>query len=111
MATAEACEQALHTLADRLAASAPTRRRADFDRSLSCTLTDLEVVFTGRLRDGQLVDIARSTNGDAEVRLTLTSDDLLALVDGDLAMSQALATRRIRVDAGVRDLLRLRSIF
>ena len=49
--------------------------------------------------------------GDAQIRLTMTSDDLLALVDGSLHLASAWATGRIKVEAGVRDLLKLRSIF
>ncbi|MFN2560886.1 MAG: alkyl sulfatase C-terminal domain-containing protein [Jatrophihabitans sp.] len=114
MATVEQCEQALRTLAQRLADNDPSRRRAGFDRSLTCTIRDLDVVFSGRLSDGQLVDIGRATTnatGNAQVRLTMTSDDLLALVDGQLKMASAWATGRVKVDAGVRDLMRLRSIF
>jgi putative sterol carrier protein len=41
----------------------------------------------------------------------MTSDDLVALVHGDLKMATAWATGRVKIDAGVRDLVRLRSIF
>lgn len=115
MATVEQCEQALHTLAQRLADNDASRKKAGFDRSLTCTIRDLDVVFSGRLSDGRLVDIGRATGrdatGSAQVRLTMTSDDLLALVDGQLKMASAWATGRVKIDAGVRDLVRLRSIF
>ena len=111
MATVEQCEQALQRLAARLAANASARRDLDFDRNLSCTVRDLHVIFAGRLKAGQLIDIARATSRDAQVRLTLSSDDLLALVDGELKMALAWASGRVRVEAGVRDLLKLRSIF
>lgn len=111
MATLEECEQALHTLAGRLAASDPPQREMDFDRRLSCTIRDLGVVFAGRLADGRLVDLARTDDPDAQVRLSMNSDDLIALVAGDLKIASAWATGRLKVDAGVRDLMRLRSIF
>jgi hypothetical protein len=41
----------------------------------------------------------------------MSSDDLLALVDGRLKMSSAWATGRVKIDAGVRDLVKLRSVF
>jgi putative sterol carrier protein len=41
----------------------------------------------------------------------MTSDDLLALVAGQLKVPAAWATGRIKVEAGVRDLLTLRKIF
>lgn len=112
MATVEECERALHDLASMLASADPDKRKtAALDRSLSCTLRDLDVVFAGRLRDGELLDIRRVETADAQVRLTMTSDDLLELTKGQLNFATAWATGRLRVDANVFDLLKLRSIF
>jgi putative sterol carrier protein len=111
VATIEQCEQALHTLAERVAAADSTRSKSGFDRTMSCAIRDLDVVFSGRLKDGQLVEIAQTTMRDAQVKLTMTSDDLIALVDGNLKMASAWATGRVKVEAGVRDLMKLRSIF
>jgi putative sterol carrier protein len=111
VATAEQCEEALHTLAERLPDNEASRRKAEFERTISCTIRDLNVIFGGRLKDGQLLDIGAVATPDAQVRLTMTSDDLLALVAGDLKMASAWATGRVKIDAGVRDMVRLRSIF
>jgi putative sterol carrier protein len=112
MATVEECEQAFHELAGRLAtADSSAKQKAAFDRSLSCTLPDLDVIFAGRLRDGELTDIRRVTKPDAQVRMKMSSDDLLKLVAGDLHMASAFATGRVKIDASVLDLLKLRSIF
>ena len=46
----------------------------------------------------------------ADIRLTMTSDDLLALTDGELHFGSAWATGRVKLEAGLRDLLRLRKI-
>lgn len=110
MATEQECEQALHVLAERLAANNGSSGHHDFDRSLSCSLRDLGIVFTGHLHDGQLTDIARTESRVAQVRLTMTSDDLLDLVNGNLRMASAWASGRVKIEAGVRDLLRLRSV-
>lgn len=111
MATVEQCNAALHTLADRLATPDPKRRRIEFDRTMSCSIRDLHVIFTGRLKDGQLINIERSADRDAQIKLTMSSDDLVALVNGNLKMAAAWASGRVKVEAGVRDLLKLRSIF
>jgi putative sterol carrier protein len=111
VATVEQCEQALHDLADRLAANDASRRKIGFDRSMTCSIRDLGVIFGGRLRDGQLLDIGRAASRDAQVRLAMSSDDLIALVNGRLKMASAWATGRVRVDASVRDIIKLRSIF
>ncbi|MDT4937064.1 MAG: hypothetical protein QOG80_735 [Pseudonocardiales bacterium] len=112
MASVEECADAFHALAERLTAADPsTRKRADFDRTISCSVRDLDVIFAGRLRGGELTDIRQVTDADAQVRMTMTSDDLLKLVAGELNMASAWATGRVKIDAGVMDLLRLRSIF
>jgi hypothetical protein len=111
LATVEQCEQALHELSDRLASSESTRRRVSFDRTMTCAIRDLDVIFAGRLKDGQLIDIGLATSRDGQIRLAMTSDDLLALVAGQLKVPAAWATGRIKVEAGVRDLLTLRKIF
>jgi hypothetical protein len=109
VATAEQCETALHTLAGRLAESGTSR--ADFNRTLSCTVRDLGIIFVGHLADGQLADITRASKPDAQVRLDVTGDDLIKLVDGSLNVGAAWASGRLKIGAGVRDLIRLRSIF
>lgn len=111
MATADQCERALHELAARLAAKAAGGRAPSLDRSLNCALDDLGVAFSGRLTDGRLIDITREPRPDAQIRLTMSSDDLLALVTGELKMAAAWASGRVKVDASMRDLLKLRSIF
>lgn len=112
MATVEECEKAFHDLAGRLATADPAhRKKASFDRSLSCTLRDLGVTFAGRLRNGELVDIRQVDSPEAQVRMTTTSDDLLRLVDGGLSMSSAWTSGRIKIDASLLDLLKLRNVF
>lgn len=112
MATIAECEQAFHALAERLGtADRSTRKKASFDRTLSCRLTDLAVIFAGRLRDGSLTEIRQVDERDAQVRMSMTSDDLLKLVAGELNMASAWASGRVKIDASVLDLLKLRSIF
>lgn len=114
MATIEECLGALDRLAENLSgASGELRSTAAPDRSLSCHVTDLDVTFVGHLRDGHLREV-RSVEGvperRAEIALEMTGDDLVALVDGRLNFARAWASGRIRLKAGLRDVLRLRSI-
>ena len=112
MATIAECEKAFQALAERLAgADQSARKKAAFDRTLTCRLSDLEVIFGGRLHDGALTDIRQVDSRDAQVRMTMTSDDLLQLVAGELNMASAWASGRVKIDASVFDLLKLRSIF
>ena len=115
MASVEQCERAFQDLAARLAsADASAKKKASFDRTLSCTLHDLGVSFGGRLTGGQLTEIRQITSaesGRAQVRMAMSSDDLLSMVGGTLHMGAAWATGRVRIDASVLDLMRLRTVF
>ncbi len=112
MATIEECEAAFHDLAAMLGGMDADRRgKTVLDRSVSCTIRDLDVIFAGQLRDGGLHDIRRVERADAQVRLSLRSDDLIKLTTGKLNFASAWATGKLRVDANVFDLLRLRSLF
>ena len=41
----------------------------------------------------------------AEIRLAMTGDDLEALVDGELQFARAWGSGRVKLEAGLRDLL------
>lgn len=114
MASLEDCDQALRGLAERLAGvDADTRRRYVVARTLACRLPDLGVVFLGRLDEHGLQEIRcvqTLDKGDAQVRLAANSDDLLALIDGTLPVPGAWASGRLKVEASVLDLLKLRSL-
>ncbi|MFE1793571.1 SCP2 sterol-binding domain-containing protein [Streptomyces sp. NPDC059525] len=105
---------ALDRLSDNLAgADGGVRGAAALDRSLSCHITDLDVTFAGRLEGGRIrVDALTPgpPRAKAEIRLAMSGDDLLALVDGELKFAKAWASGRVRLEAGFRDLLRLKSL-
>jgi putative sterol carrier protein len=107
MATIEQCREALDRLAKRMSGSggAPS-----LDRSLSCYISDLDTGFHGRLVGGDLRDITEGHDPSAKIKLTTSSDDLVALTTGDLNFATAWASGRIKVDASVFDLLKLRSL-
>jgi alkyl sulfatase BDS1-like metallo-beta-lactamase superfamily hydrolase len=112
MATVGECEQAFAILAERLANADPdARRRNSFDRTISCRLTDLDVVFAGRLQGGLLTDIREVEDTSAQVKLSMSSDDLIKLVDKQLNLASAWTSGRVKIDARVFDLIKLRSVF
>ena len=111
MATVEQCAEALQALADKLAAvDAETRGKYVVERTLSCTIRDLGVVFAGQLDGKGLTDVQMVNDPSAQVRLATSSDDLLALADGRLGVPAAWATGRLKIEASVLDLLKLRSL-
>ncbi|MBD0692309.1 SCP2 sterol-binding domain-containing protein [Streptomyces sp. CBMA123] len=114
MANAEECREALEQLSRNMANSTgDVRKAAALDRSLSCRITDLDLTFTGQLRDGRIQDLVATPGMPAEqaaIRLTMAGDDLLALVGGELNFASAWASGRVKLEAGFRDLLRLRTL-
>ena len=111
MATMEQCLTALDTILGDLASSPAA---TGLDRSLSCRLTDLDTVVLGRLSGGAIRDRHVVPDGPgvpkADIRLTMSSDDLLALTSGRLSFAPAWASGRVKLEAGLRDMLRLRSL-
>lgn len=111
MASVEDCRAALARLAENLASNAgEVRKKVNLNRTMICRVTDLQVAFRGQLRDGELVDIAEGDDPTAHIALSAASDDLIAMVDGELDFAKALATRRVSISANPFDLLKLRKL-
>ncbi|OAA28354.1 SCP-2 sterol transfer family protein [Frankia sp. EI5c] len=111
MADRVQCEAALRALASRLDDLARGRRPPRTpDRVIVCRIPDLEATFSGHLRDGCLRDIGEGERPGAQITLTVSSDDLLAVTDGTLSITSAWASGRLKIDASVRDLLRVRAL-
>ncbi|MFI1355324.1 SCP2 sterol-binding domain-containing protein [Streptomyces sp. NPDC020898] len=114
MATTEECRSALEKLSDNMAgANGDVREAAALDRSLSCRITDLDVTFVGRLQGGR-IEVQDTLQGPprekAEIRLAMTGDDLVAMVAGELNFAKAWGSGRVKLEAGLRDLFRLRKL-
>jgi len=111
VATMDQCLTALQKVLGDLASSPAA---AGLDRTLSCRLTDLDEVVLGRLSTGAVRELHVLPHGPevpkADIRLTMSSDDLVAMTDGDLHFGTAWASGRVKLEAGLRDLLRLRKI-
>ncbi|MFE1029867.1 SCP2 sterol-binding domain-containing protein [Streptomyces sp. NPDC058818] len=114
MATTEECRAALEKLSDNMGnAEGDVRSAAELDRSVSCHITDLDVTFAGRMADGR-IDVRETLEGPprekAEIRLAMAGDDLVALVGGELNFAKAWGSGRVKLEAGLRDLFRLRKL-
>ena len=111
MATMDQCLTALEGILGDLASNPAA---ADLDRSLSCTITDLDRVVTARLSDRKIRDMSAAPPGTAvpkaDIRLAMTSDDLVALTDGRLSFGPAWLSGRVKLEAGLRDLMKLRKL-
>ncbi len=110
MATLAECEAAVAHVATLLHRADDSVRAHAEDRTVSLLVPDLDVLFSGRLHEGHLVDVTTDERDKAQIRVTIASDDLVKLVAGRLAFPQAFASGRVRIDASIRDLLRLRTL-
>lgn len=114
MATIDECRAALEKLSDNMqGAEGDVRAAAAMDRSVSCHITDLDVTFAGRLTGGR-IEVEETLQGPppekAQIRLAMTGDDLVAMVDGELNFAKAWGSSRVRLEASLLDLFRLRKL-
>lgn len=107
MATLEECRAALTELTKDIAESG---EKIDFDRSLSAKITDLDTVLQGRFVQGQFTDIEQADDPNADIKLTLTSDDLVAMCRGELNVMKAMATGKLKLQASMGDMMKLRKL-
>jgi predicted lipid carrier protein YhbT len=106
------CRETVDELVAKLKAVDHDKRKKHLpERSLQLTLLDLDLTFCGTLHDGELVDVREcQPETKPNIRLTMDSDDLIEMHEGRLKFAHAWATGRVHLDAGIRDLLRLRSL-
>jgi hypothetical protein len=76
-------------------------------------VNDLDIAWTGRFVSGHLVDVLEippEQARDAAFRLRLSSDTLIDVVEDRLGFAAGWSHGKIRVDAGIRDILALRTL-
>lgn len=112
LASLEECRTTVVLLATRWSdIDGDTRKQNVPDRTLELTILDLDVSFRGRFHEGDLIDIVEGNDPDKpNIRIVMSSDDLIAMTNGELKFAHAWATGRVRLDASLRDLLRMRAI-
>ena len=110
MATLQECREALTELTKDIADAGEHRQLLDLDRSLSAKITDLDTILKGRLAGGAFVDVEESSDPAADIKLTLTSDDLVAMCHGHLHVMKAMATGKLKLQASMGDMMKLRKL-
>jgi hypothetical protein len=112
MASAQECQQALQKLAGRLSEMSPADRANYFaDRTMSVTIPDIGVTFVTRLGSGD--DPVREAAPDeppADIKLTADSDEVVSLAETPMNIGRAWVSGRVKVEASVKDLFRLRRL-
>lgn len=81
------------------------------DRTFEVLILDYDKAYRGQTKNGKIVGLKLGKPGPrTDVRMVLTSDDMVALHEGKLKFATAWASGRVRIDASIRDLLSLRSL-
>ncbi|OLT33298.1 hypothetical protein BJF79_35055 [Actinomadura sp. CNU-125] len=112
MANEEDCRAALDKIVARLAeVDADRLAEHAVERTISCRVPDLGVAYRTRLHADGLDPVRPDDDpASAQVRLTVGSDDLVALADDELSPAKAWASGRLKIEAGLGDLFRLRKL-
>ena len=112
MTSAEECRTALQKLAGRLGELTPAEREEYFgNRTISVTIPDLGVTFVSRLGSGD-DPVREAVPGEppAAIRMTANSDEVIALCEQPMNIARAWITGRIKIEASMKDLFRLRRL-
>ncbi|MBB5431913.1 SCP2 sterol-binding domain-containing protein [Nocardiopsis composta] len=115
MPSVEECREAIDRVSGRIMeVDEADRRKHIVERSVSVAVKDLDTVFDMRLTKDGLQDVtsrATASPGDrAQVRITLASEDLVALAYDRLELTKAMFSGRVKIDASFGDLMRLRKL-
>ena len=112
MKSAEECREALQKLAGRLSElSADDRDNYFGNRSISVTIPDLGVTYATTLGSGH--DPVREVapgEPPADIRLTANSDEVVSLAESPANIARAWMAGRVKIEASMRDLFRLRKL-
>jgi len=112
MKTAEECREALQKLAGRLSELSATDRDQYFgNRSMSVTIPDLGRTYATNLGAGD-DPVHEVAPGDppADIRLTADSDEVIALAQQPMNIARSWMSGKIKIEASMKDLFRLRRL-
>ena len=112
MASAEDCRLALQKLAGRLSELSPGERDQYFgNRTISVTVPDLGVTFVSVLGSGDdpVREVAPGAP-PADIRLTANSDEVVSLAEQPMNIARAWMSGRVKIEASMKDLFRLRRL-
>ncbi|MCA1832045.1 MAG: SCP2 sterol-binding domain-containing protein [Actinomycetota bacterium] len=112
MATKAQVERTLKDLLKRLNGADVGDLAVSEERIIVAAITDLELYYRGTFSGGRVGGFERDDDASgANVLITVSSDDLVALSEGRLSPVFAFLTGKLRVDANARDMLLLRQLF
>jgi hypothetical protein len=111
MATMDQVEEVLVQLLHRLGdVDETTRAMLPSHRTIEASCPDLDLVRYASWRRGHLELLDDVPLRRPDIRISVHSDDLMQIASGDLPFSRALSSNRLRLDASMADLIRLRAV-
>lgn len=111
MASVEEVEAVLDLWLERLAEiDDTTAALLPARRTIEARCPDLELVRFAVWERNRMVSLDGQPDRRPDIRVSVRSDDLLAMAAGELTFSRAYASNRVRLDASMSDLLRLRAV-
>lgn len=112
MATVAEVDQTLHDLVRKLENASVEPRSLPERRTLTVHVRDLDLDYIAVFGEGRISGLEQGEpSGDEDVKISVSSDDLIALAKGTLNVGGAMLTGKLRIDAGMRDLLTIRHLF
>jgi SCP-2 sterol transfer family len=112
MASAEECRVALQKLASRLSELSPDEREQYFgNRTMSVTIPDLGITYVTLLGSG--ADPVREVapgEPPSDIRMTASSDEVISLAEQPMNIARAWMSGRVKIEASMKDLFRLRRL-
>jgi hypothetical protein len=112
MTSAEDCRTALQKLAGRLSELSPAERDQYFgNRRISVTIPDLGLTYVTVLGTGDdPVRELKPGEPPADIRMTAKSAEVVALADQPMNIARAWMSGRVKIEASMKDLFRLRRL-
>ena len=111
MATEDQVEQILVQLLQKLGqVDDTTRAMLPSHRVIEARCPDLDLVRHASWRRGDLELLSDPPLRRPDIRISVHSDDLVQIASGELPFSRALSSNRLRLDASMADLIRLRAV-
>jgi len=79
-------------------------------KTIQIDVTDLEVSYWTELAEGRMGELEEGEAAEVNIRMRAKSDDLVAMIDGEVGLMSSFMSGRVRVDASLSDLLALRKL-
>jgi predicted lipid carrier protein YhbT len=79
-------------------------------RTIQIDVTDLDASYWTELRDGRMGKLQQGEASDPNIKMRASSDDLVAMVNGELGLMKSYLSGRVRIEASLSDLLALRKL-